>query len=241
MGVRLKQFGRSKFVRIYYLVMLALSFYFAIQFKAGLSDGYSPAGFPQYLRFWIFLLFTPFVIAVLSGIQINNERNSGMLRQTVLHGNTREQYLNVNIALLSGFAISTIFFLHLTGFVAGLLTFGAGALDTEIILHTLLQDVLLVFPVTSMTVGFVLITLYTADIVMTTALSMFILLFDNLINQFFRDIVCKFWFPYYLYAYAEMNRHPIEGWMIPQGIILCIISGIVMYLLALRKIKKMEL
>jgi hypothetical protein len=66
------------------------------------------------------------------------------------------------------------------------------------------------------------------------------LLVDNLVNQFFATVVSKFSFSYYTFAYTTFNAQPLEGWMIPRGLILNLLTGLFFYLLAYRRIHRMQ-
>jgi hypothetical protein len=89
-------------------------------------------------------------------------------------------------------------------------------------------------------VGFVLLSLYTPNTAVTMCAAFLILLADNLVSQFFVSAVSKFSYLYYAYAYCGFNGSSIEPWMIPRGLLICLVTGAVFYALAYRRMRRMQ-
>lgn len=199
---------------------------------------YAGAKFPIYALQTQVTTAGPLFFVLIAAFSVNAEKTSGMFKQPLLSGITKIQLLNCKI--LNLVAIMTISILLMEGlsYLVGYVAWG-NEIFSELV--SSVQNILLtLIPMTTSCVGFILLTLYTPNIAVTMCVAFIIFLADNLASQFFVKIVEKFSYLYYVYAYSLFNAKPLESWMIPKGLAISLITGIIFYLLAFRKIHKMQ-
>ena len=180
----------------------------------------------------------PLFFALITAFSINGERTSGTLKQPLLIGISRFQLLNCKIINIVTMMASTILLMECLSIAVGFLVWGNAVFDS--LANCFLHIGLTVVPLAVHCLGFVLLSLYTPNTAVTMCASFLILLTDNLVSQFFAPAVSNFSYMYYAYAYCGFNANPIEPWMIPKGLLICLVTGVAFYMLAYRRMHRMQ-
>ncbi len=180
----------------------------------------------------------PLFFALVTAFSINGERTSGVFKQPLLNGISRFQLLNCKIINIAAMMAATIFLLELLSVAVGFLMWGNAIFDS--LANCFFHIGLTIAPLVVHCVGFVLLSLYTPNTAVTMCASFLILLADNLVSQFFAPAVSNFSYMYYAYAYCGFNANPIEPWMIPKGLMICLVTGVAFYMLAYRRMRRMQ-
>lgn len=167
-------------------------------------------------------LFLSFISAVL----ICGEKASGMFKQPLLNGVSKKQLLIAKT--VSIFIVALICFLFVITF-----SIGTGFLLWENHIFDnakeyFLQIILLAFPLITMVLFLVLLSLYAPNISGMMCVSLIVLLVNNLFSQFFGGYISFIDFMYYLYAFSGYNGMVLTGGIIISGIVVNIITGIIL-------------
>lgn len=234
---------RLKALWIYLLGMLAMTIGSGIELAnapAGdvLSEIYSGEKFPIYVMQSQIVLIQPLFMGLIAAYLVNYEKSVGMLKQSILHGKTKIQLINskIIIMIVTSLIFVTIFFI--SSVLIAVFTWKVSLIGA--VIQCAYQYLLVFIPLITLSIGLVLLTLYTSNMAFTIGIVLFLVLLDSLVNQFFVSVVSKFSFMYYIYAYSTYNSIPIESWMISRGITICILTAVLFYILLLHKIHKME-
>jgi len=235
---------RFKALWIYLLGMLAMTIGSGIGLsnesaEAFSSQNYAGEKFPIYVMQGQIVLIQPLFMGLIAAYLVNHEKSIGMLKQSILHGKTKIQLINSKMTVLIFASLLFVIIFFISSVLIGKFIWHNISL-IEIVKKCAFQYLLVLIPLSTLSIGLILLTLYTTKMAFTIGIVLFLLLMDSLVNQFFAPVISRFSFMYYIYAYSTYNSIPLESWMISRGITICIISAILFYILILYKIHRME-
>ena len=184
-------------------------------------------------------MVAPLFFALVAAFSVNGEKTSGVFKQPLLSGITKTQLLNCKLLNIVLVMFASVLLMGIASFVIGFAAWGSSIFDN--LLLCFLHIGLTMIPLTVSCMGFILLALYTPNAAVTMCAAFFILLADNLVSQFFVSVVSNFSYMYYAYAYSGFNAQSIEMWMISKGLTISLITGVVFYFLAYRRIYRMPL
>ncbi len=241
---QLRRIIRQKAFWIFLIGMLVMTINSAIELRRNLEDFYAVTYggglFPIYIMQGQIVLIMPLFMSIIVAYLVNGERTSGMLKQPLLQGITKRELLDSKIIVLIITSFVFITILLLSSYIVSMSAWGSGVLARENVLRCLIQYALVLIPFVTLSIFLILLSLYTANAAATIGVMLFIVLFDSLLNQFFISVISKVSFLYYIYAYSSYNNTVLENWMIFRGILICLVTAIILYLLAAVKIQRME-
>lgn len=227
------QFARLKRQKILYLffaVMTALILSNVLSCAGGSEDagmGYYAGGkFPTMcMQSYIDIVGTLF-LGFVSAVLICGERANGMFKQPLLNGVSKKQLLLAKTGSIFAVSLLCFMFVVLCSIGTGFFFWGDQIFD-----HAqtyCLQMGLLLFPLTTLVLFFVFLSLYMSSISGMLCASLIILLVNNLFSQFFGAYISYFDFMYYLYAFSGYNGAELAGRIILSGILVSVITGIIL-------------
>lgn len=228
LDIQFTRLKSQKLLYLFFVIMAAIIISNAIQCAGGSGDnsmGYYAGGrFPTMcMQSYIDIIGTLF-LSFISAVLICGEKASGMFKQPLLNGVSKKQLLIAKT--ISIFIVALICFLFVITFSigTGFLLWGNHIFDNA--KEYFLQIILLAFPLITMVLFLVLLTLYVPNISGMMCVSLIVLLVNNLFSQFFGGYISFIDFMYYLYAFSGYNGMVLTGRIIISGIVVNIITGI---------------
>lgn len=184
-------------------------------------------------------LVGPLFFLLLASFTINLEKSTGTFQLPLLNGLTKKQLLHSKLLYLFILMISSVLFLSLFAFLTSAVLNGLEFTleDLPVAMFSLL---LVLGPLITTCIGAVLLCLYTKNMAITLGIGLIILLVDNLLNQFMSAYVANFSFLFYNYAFSLYNGRQLLARDIPLGLGLSLLYSLLFYLLAVRKINRMD-
>lgn len=225
LNIQFARLKRQKILYLFFVVMAVIIISNALQEDNGM--GYYAGGkFPTMcMQSYIDIASTLF-LSFISAVLICGEKASGMFRQPLLNGVSKKQLLIAKTISIFIVALICFLFVVIVSIVTGFFLWGSHIFDYA--QEYLLQMLLLAFPLITMVLFLVLLSLYMSNIYSMMCASLIILLVNNLFSQFFGSYISFIDFMYYLYAFSEYNGMELTGKMIVLGIAVNVITGIIL-------------
>lgn len=229
LNIQFSRLKRQKILYLFFVVMAVIIISNALQ-CAGSSEnngmGYYAGGrFPTMcMQSYIDIIGTLF-LSFISAVLICGERASGMFKQPLLNSVSKKQLLIAKTVSIFTVALICFLFVIIFSIGTGFLLWGNNIFDHA--QEYFLQMLLLAFPLTTMVLFLVLLSLYMSNISSMMCASLIILLVHNLFSQFFGSYISFIDFMYYLYAFSGYNGMELTSKVIVLGIVVNIITGIV--------------
>lgn len=230
LDIQFARLKRQKIVYLFFAVMAVMIISNAFQ-CAGSSEEpgmayYAGGRFPiMCMQSYIDIIGTLF-LSFISAVLICGEKASGMFKQPLLNGISKKQLFIAKTVSIFMIALISFIFVATVSIGMGFVLWGSHIFDY--VQEVFLQMLLLVFPLATMVLFFVFLSLYMSNIPSMMCASLIILLVNNLLGQFFGRYVSLFDFMYYLYAFSGYNGLELTSRMIALGVAVNIITGIIL-------------
>lgn len=227
------QFARLKKQKILYLFFVVMAV-IIISNALGCADSSEGNGMAYYaggrfptmcIQSYIDIIGTLF-LSFISVVLICGEKASGMFKQPLLNGVSKKQLLTAKTVSIFIVAVISFLFVAIVSIGMGLFLWGSHIFDYA--QEYFLQMLLLVFPLATMVLFLVFLSLYMSNISSMMCASLIILLVNNLFSQFFGSYISFIDFMYYLYAFSGYNGMELTGQIIALGIVVNVVTGIIL-------------
>lgn len=230
LDIQFTRLKRQKVLYLFFAVMAAIIISNALGCASGSEDngmGYYAGGrFPTMcMQSYIDIIGTLF-LSFISAVLICGEKANGMLKQPLLNGISKKQLLIAKTVSIFTVALICFLFVVIFSIGTGFLLWGNHIFDYAP--EYILQMLLLAFPLTTMVLFLVFLSLYMSNISSMMCASLIILLVNNLFSQFFGSYISFIDFMYYLYAFSGYNGAALTSRIIVLGIVVNIVTGIVL-------------
>ena len=230
LDIQFARLKRQKIVYLFFAVMTVIIISNALQCAGSSEDngmGYYAGGrFPTMcMQSYIDIIGTLF-LSCISAVLICGEKASGMFKQPLLNGVSKKQLLIAKTVSIFTVALICFWFVTIVSFGTGFVLWGNHIFDHA--QEYFLQMFLLAFPLTTMVLFLVFLSLYMSNISSMMCASLIILLVNNLFSQFFGSYISFIDFMYYLYAFSGYNGLELTNQIIVLGIVVNIATGVIL-------------
>ena len=241
--IQFARLKRQKIVYLFFAVMAVIIISNALQCAGSSEDkgmGYYAGGrFPTMcMQSYIDIIGTLF-LSFISAVLICGERANGMFRQPLLNGISKKQLLLAKTVSVFTVALICFLFVTIVSLGTGFVLWGNHIFDHA--QEYFLQMLLLAFPLTTMVLFLVFLSLYMSNISSMMCASLIILLVNNLLSQFFKSYISFIDFMYYLYAFSGYNGMELTSNVIVLGIVVNIVTGIILVYSISRRTNSMSM
>lgn len=230
LDIQFARLKRQKIVYLFLAVMAVMIISNAFQCESSSEEPgmayYAGGRFPiMCMQSYIDIIGTLF-LSFISAVLICGEKASGMFKQPLLNGVSKKQLFIAKTVSIFIIALISFMFVATVSIGMGFVLWGSHIFDY--VQEVFLQMLLLVFPLATMVLFFVFLSLYMSNIPSMMCASLIILLVNNLLGQFFGRYISLFDFMYYLYAFSGYNGLELTSRMIALGVAVNIITGIIL-------------
>lgn len=241
--IQFKRLNRQKLIYLYFVVMTSYILSNGIQLTSKGADeagGYYAGGmFPIYCVQCHIDIIGPLFLAFICAFLISGERAAGMFKQPLLAGISKKELITVKTFCVIVVAFTCFLFTILLSAVITYI-FWKNQLFTNIF-ECFLRFLLLAIPHITISLFWVLLSLYIPNIPGMLCASLIILLVNNLFSQFFEKYISAINFMYYFYAFSGYNGIPLKQDVITTGIIVNTITAFLFIVLITRRMKHITL
>lgn len=244
-----KRLLKQKFIYVFFLCFFVASFFYAFlisspEMEEALNINITLVGganFPEFmLRFYIGIvgiLFTLFLVV----LYVCEEERSGMLFQPLLHGKTRENIFKAKIEVFTWMSFLFVFLIYIINYVVSYLRWGSLVFNKNIMIRVLIKYGLSGIYMISITLGIILVCIYTRNTLKTIITVVIYLIIDTALSGLSIPVLKYIWIGQY--SYEWLISQEFQSVLVPStifGIVIIILYGIIFYNLTMKKIVKIS-